>query len=114
MSVRRSVWIVIGVGLTVSLLLAGVVSYYASSSPDGLNKVAEDLGFASDAKDSATSSSPLAGYEASGVEHDRLAVGLAGVAGVLLTAALAFGLFLWLGRRNRGATADEPTHTPVA
>jgi cobalt/nickel transport system permease protein/cobalt/nickel transport protein len=113
MSVRRGVWIFIGVGLAVSLLLAGVVSYYASSSPDGLNKVAEDLGFAGAAQDSATSGSPLAGYEASGVEHDRLSVGLAGVVGVLLTAALAFGLFLWLARRNRRTEADEPTHTSV-
>ena len=32
-------------GFIVSLFLAGVVSFYASSSPDGLEKVAEDIGF---------------------------------------------------------------------
>ena len=32
-------------GLLASLLLAGVASFYASSSPDGLEKVAEDIGF---------------------------------------------------------------------
>ncbi len=32
-------------GFIVSLFLAGVVSFYASSSPDGLEKVAQDVGF---------------------------------------------------------------------
>ena len=32
--------------LLVSLLLAGIVSFYASGSPDGLNKVAADHGLA--------------------------------------------------------------------
>ena len=32
-------------GFLVSLFLAGVVSFYASSDPDGLEKVAEDIGF---------------------------------------------------------------------
>ena len=31
--------------LLVSALLAGGASFYASSSPDGLEKVAEDIGF---------------------------------------------------------------------
>ena len=46
--------------LIVTLLLAGVVSFYASSSPDGLNKVAADHGLADNEKDSATAHSPLA------------------------------------------------------
>jgi hypothetical protein len=33
------------VGLLVAVVLAGGVSYFASSSPDGLNKVASDTGF---------------------------------------------------------------------
>ena len=38
-------------GLVVSLFLAGVISFYASSSPDGLEKVAEDIGFIQTAKE---------------------------------------------------------------
>ncbi|HEX6514232.1 MAG TPA: PDGLE domain-containing protein, partial [Nocardioidaceae bacterium] len=38
------------VGFLVALLLAGVVSYYASGSPDGLNRVAQDNGFAHTAR----------------------------------------------------------------
>ena len=37
--------------LIIALLLAGFVSYYASSNPDGLEKVAEQLGFHSTAVD---------------------------------------------------------------
>lgn len=106
MAVRKGVWIIVGVGLAVSLLLAGVVSYYASSSPDGLEKVAEDIGFIESAEDSAVAGSPLSDYGVSGVADERLSVGLAGVVGVLLTAAIAFGMFTWLARRNRHENAD--------
>jgi hypothetical protein len=43
------------------------------------------------------------------VSDERLSVGLAGVVGVALTAAIAFGLFTWLARRRR----DEPVETTV-
>lgn len=38
-------WVVLGIAV-VALLLAGVVSRFASSDPDGLTKVSEDKGFA--------------------------------------------------------------------
>ncbi len=101
MAVRKGVWIIVGFGLAVSLLLAGVVSYYASSSPDGLEKAAEDVGFIDSAEDSAVAGSPLSDYGVSGVADERLSVGLAGVVGVALTAAVAFGLFMWLARRGQ-------------
>lgn len=107
MAVRRGAWIVIGVGLAVSLVLAGVVSYYASSSPDGLEKVAGEVGFLGDAEDSAVAGSPLSDYGIEGVSDERVSVGLAGILGVLVTAAVAFGLFLWLGRRNAGRHEDS-------
>jgi flagellar basal body-associated protein FliL len=109
MAVRRSVWILIGVGLAVSLLLAGVVSYYASSSPDGLEKVAGEIGFIDDAEDSAVAGSPLSDYGIEGVSDERVSVGLAGVLGVLITAAVAFGLFMWLGRRGRKNQPEDST-----
>jgi hypothetical protein len=109
MAVRKGVWMIVGIGLAVSLVLAGVVSYYASSSPDGLEKVAEDIGFIDSAEDSAVANSPLSDYGVSGVSDERLSVGLAGVVGVALTAAIAFGLFTWLARRRR----DAPVETTV-
>ena len=88
-------------GLGLSLFLAGVVSYYASSNPDGLERVGEDLGFIDAAKDSAVAGSGLADYGVAGIENARLSGGLAGIIGVLVTAALAFGLFQLVKRKHR-------------
>jgi cobalt/nickel transport protein len=85
-------------GLVVSLVLAGGVSYYASSQPDGLEKVAGDIGFLDSAKESAVEDGPLAGYGVAGVENERISGGLAGVIGVASTAAVSFGLFYALRR----------------
>jgi hypothetical protein len=101
---RRSVWVVVAVGLFVALLAAGVVSFYASSSPDGLERVAEDHGFIENAVDSANASLPTAGYAIAGVDNERLSVGLAGVLGVAVMTVLAFGLF-WLLARGKKPVA---------
>lgn len=87
------------VALVVSLLVAGVASYYASAHPDGLEYVAEQTGFIDSAEDSSTSDSPLADYQTSGVDDARLSGGLAGVLGVLIMLILSTGLF-WLIRRR--------------
>jgi cobalt/nickel transport protein len=94
---------VIIVGFVLSLFLAGVVSNYASSSPDGLEKVAEDIGFLENAKEHANSDGLLADYGVKGVENERLSTGAAGVIGVLATAGVSTGLFLVL-RRKSGAS----------
>ncbi|MBP6148401.1 MAG: PDGLE domain-containing protein [Candidatus Planktophila sp.] len=88
-------------GLLVSLLLAGFVSFYASSHPDGLEKVASEIGFIDSAKDPATAGSALADYGVEGVENERASVGIAGVIGVAATGVLATGLFLYLGKRKK-------------
>ena len=88
-------------GLLVSLLLAGFVSFYASSHPDGLEKVAEEIGFIETAKDPATAGSALADYGVAGVENERASVGIAGVIGVAATGVVATGLFLYLGKRKK-------------
>lgn len=88
-------------GALISLLLAGVVSFYASSHPDGLEKVAGDVGFIETAKDPATAGSALADYGVEGLENERTSVGVAGVIGVAATGAVATGLFLYLGKRKK-------------
>ncbi|MGL5866843.1 MAG: PDGLE domain-containing protein [Dermatophilaceae bacterium] len=89
------------VGVAVSLLLAGGLSYYASGQPDGLEYVAGRVGFLDSARDSATANSPLADYGVRGVEHARLSGGLAGVIGVLVTGLVMGGLVLLLRRLAR-------------
>ena len=89
------------VGFAVSLALAGGVSYYASSQPDGLEKVAGDVGFLDSAKESAVKDSPLAEYGVAGVENERVSGGLAGVIGVASTAAVSFAIFYGMRRFNK-------------
>lgn len=80
-------------GGVLAVLLAAVVSFYASSQPDGLNRVAEDHGIAASERESAAAESLFADYAVSGVGNDRVASGAAGLAGVAVTAAVGFGFF---------------------
>lgn len=95
--------------LVLSLLLAGVVSFYASSQPDGLEKVATSIGFIDTATDSMAANSPLADYQLQGVDDDRLAGGAAGIIGSLVVLTLALGLFRMSGRRRGRAAAPSRT-----
>jgi hypothetical protein len=94
-------------GLGVSLVLAAMLSTLASDAPDGLERVAEDEGFAATAERHALERSPLAEYQVDGVEGDGWSVGLAGTVGVAGTLGVA-GALLWLLRRR------PPTATPAA
>ena len=102
------------IGVVVALLIAGVGSYYASSSPDGLEATAEEQGFGDTARDSAVAGSPLADYQASGVDDERLSGGLAGVTGVLMVLVLAGGLTLVLRRRTSAGPDAADAHADTA
>lgn len=84
----------------VAIALAGGASYYASSQPDGLEKVADEEGFLDTAKDSAVADSPLSDYGIVGLDNERLSVGLAGVIGVVATALVALALFTLLRKKR--------------
>ena len=94
-------------GLVVALLLGGIASYYASSHPDGLEHVAEQVGFLDTADESAAADGPMADYAVKGVDDPRLSGGLAGVIGILVTLALAGGLALAVRRRDPQDTDAE-------
>jgi len=108
---RRLGWFLAG-GLLVALLLAGVVSSFASSSPDGLDAAARQ-GCTFDADDNITGGtcmaqqerdhqlkdSPLADYGIRGIDNEYLSTGLSGVLGVLVTFGVGAGVF-WLVRRR--------------
>ena len=85
-------------GLAVSVVLSVVVSLFASASPDGLEHVAETLGFAETAEESAVAESPLADYGTAGVAQEWLSTAIAGVVGLALTGVVAFGLMRLLVR----------------
>ncbi|MFF5171447.1 PDGLE domain-containing protein [Micromonospora sp. NPDC000089] len=114
-------WGFVAAGLLVALLLAGVVSNYASSHPDGLDSSLLK-GCTVDANDTITggscpaqrskghelAGSPLADYGIRGVDNAFLSTGLSGVLGVLLTFAIGGGAF-WLLRRRNPADRDADT-----
>jgi cobalt/nickel transport protein len=89
----------IAAGFALSLVLAGGVSFYASSSPDGLEKVAEDIGFIETAKENSNADGLLADYGVKGVDNERLSTGAAGIIGVVATAAISTGLFYMVRRK---------------
>jgi len=103
---KNLVLFVVG-GLIVTLGLAFFVSPLASTSPDGLNRVAIDKGFSDTEKDHALGDAPLAGYGVKGVDDDRLSTGLAGIIGVATTFGLGMVLFglLRTVRARRAAQA---------
>ncbi|MEW1830347.1 energy-coupling factor ABC transporter permease [Streptomyces sp. NPDC088196] len=97
---RRKLWLT---GLAASLLLAGFVSFYASSNPDGLEKVAADQGIDRQTKEHASADSPLADYGVRDVDDARLSGGLAGVIGVGVTVVAGTGVF-WAVRKRRSTS----------
>ncbi len=99
---RKSLWMFVVGGLLVALGLAFFVSPYASSSPDGLNKVAIDKGFSDKQEETATADSPLAGYGVKGIENDKLSTGIAGIVGVAIVFGIGLILFGLLSRTRRG------------
>ncbi|OKI64195.1 energy-coupling factor ABC transporter permease [Streptomyces sp. MJM1172] len=108
---NRTVW---ATGLVTALVLAGFVSFYASASPDGLEKVAADKGIDQKAEEHAAAGSPLADYSVKDVTDARLSGGLAGVIGVGVTVVVGTGIFWTVRRRRAQDPAATPTATPVA
>ncbi|GGX77604.1 energy-coupling factor ABC transporter permease [Streptomyces hiroshimensis] len=100
----RRLWLV---GLGVALVCAGGVSYYASTSPDGLEKVAHDKGIDSKAEEHAAKGSPLADYQVKDVADERISGGLAGVIGVGATLAVGTAVFVVVRRRRAAPAAPS-------
>lgn len=106
---KNTVLFLVG-GLLVTLGLAFFVSPLASSSPDGLEKVATDQGFSEDAQDHPLADSPLADYGVEGVQDEGLSTGLAGIMGVAITFGLAMILFGLIRRQQAKASRPRGPH----
>ncbi|MFE1791309.1 energy-coupling factor ABC transporter permease [Streptomyces sp. NPDC059525] len=107
----RKLWLT---GLVTALVLAGFVSFYASSSPDGLEKVAADKGIDAKTKEHAAADSPLADYSVKDVDGARLSGGRAGVIGVGATVAVGSGIFWTVRRRRAQDLTASSTAAPSA
>ncbi|WP_190008967.1 energy-coupling factor ABC transporter permease [Streptomyces anulatus] len=106
----RGFWIT---GLVSAFLLAGVVSFYASADPDGLERVAADQGIDEKAEEHGAADSPLADYGVGDIANARLSGGLAGVIGVSATVVVGTGVF-WVVRRrhedDHGTVSHDHDH----
>lgn len=77
--------------LLAAMVVAVFLSPFASSSPDGLERVAEDLGFIEKGEQNVITS-PIPDYVLPGIENEKLATSLAGAVGTLLTFGAMFVL----------------------
>ncbi|MGQ9476165.1 MAG: PDGLE domain-containing protein [Actinomycetota bacterium] len=121
---RKGIYVFILAGLLVSVALALLVSPWASSSPDGLEKVAEDKGFLEKAEetDPAWESAPIPDYAIPGLtrevkdeetgevmeEPTKLATALAGLVGTVAIFLIAWGLALVLRKGKPGVANPSP------
>lgn len=95
--------VAVGVGIAI---LVTLFSPWASSHPDGLEKVAEEKQFLDAAHDS-PKYEIIPDYQFPGVENERVATVLAGVTGVLVVAVLLIGAGMVLGRGRRDSGQSE-------
>lgn len=85
-------------GMAASLFLAGIVSQFAADGPDGLMRVAEDTGItAGEAR--LFERSIFADYATAGIGNEVLGLAVAGIAGVLIVAAVGWGLLIGVRQR---------------
>lgn len=92
-------------GYVIAIALV-MLAPFASGSPDGLERVAEDSGFMS-----AALSAPYAiisDYQLPGVQNEAVATALAGVVGVTVVYLLVAGCAYLLHRRRTGALQGQP------
>lgn len=102
---RLSIIAFTALALAVAIGLSVGVSPYASSSPDGLEKVAEQKGFLTDGRlGSVQEDAPIPDYAFPGVADERFATGVAGLVGTLGVFAVALALGYALRRRSARRT----------
>jgi cobalt/nickel transport system permease protein len=103
---RIPVGAVVGVGLAVAVGLGLAVSPWASSSPDGLQRVAHDEGFIDSGRLARVQEdAPVPGYAVPGVGNARVATGLAGFGGTLVVFFTGWGVARVLRRHDEPLTA---------
>lgn len=103
LTTRKWKWIGL---LVITLVAAGLLSPWASSHPDGLERVAEDHGFLQQAS-TVHEWAPIPDYEVAGIPWTVLRVGLAGVIGSVIMITILWGAmrsFTRIRRENDAGT----------
>jgi len=126
---KKSILVFTMAGLAIAVALALIISPWASSSPDGLEKVAEDKGFLEQAEETEPiwESSPIPDYAVPGLteeavneetgeveeEPTKLATALAGLIGTVAIFLIAWGLALVLKKKD-GEVKVQTSGGPAA
>jgi cobalt/nickel transport protein len=97
---KKNTWFII-VALLVCLLIAFLLSPFASSSPDGLEKAAEKLGLLHLGEASVWMHSFMPDYSIPFLGETKLSGMVAGLIGTLLIFGLGWGIGMILARRKR-------------
>jgi hypothetical protein len=96
---KKNAWFIV-IALFICLVIAFIVSPLASSSPDGLEKAAERLGFLHLGEFSVWVHSLMPDYSVPFLGETSLSGMIAGVIGTLLLFGLGWGVGLVLKRRK--------------
>ena len=92
--------------LIAAVLMGVVFSPFASSSPDGLERVALDYGFAH-REDSPMFVGLIPDYEMPGVENNILSTALGGLVGVAVTYIFVFSAACLLAVNKNNGSRDD-------
>ena len=98
---NRRTWLFPAGALAASLALAGLLSPFASTSPDGLERVAKDKGFIEKGKgDPVWKWTFLQDYVTPGIANRLIATASAGVIGTVIVFGCTYGIARVLKRKR--------------
>jgi cobalt/nickel transport protein len=93
------------IGLGIALFVAVVLSPFASTHPDGLERVAEDKGFLSKAQEKPLTPEVIPDYEMPGIHSKTWATSAAGFVGTLLVYFGGYGTAKLLQAKRRATSS---------
>jgi len=94
---RRETFLALGIALAIAIFL----SPFASSWPDGLEKVAKDLGFIEKGEGAEVLKAPIPDYKFPGLDSEGVSTALSGTLGTLAMFGIGFGVARLLRRKGQ-------------
>jgi len=88
------------VGLAAALLIALLVSPFASPWPDGLERIAKDQGFLEKGEGPPVLAAPVPDYAFPGFQNKEWATSIAGLIGTLAMFGIGYGVAALIKRRK--------------
>jgi len=88
------------IGLAIALVVALLLSPFASSMPDGLERVAKDQGFLEKGEGPPVFAAPVPDYAFPGIHNKEWATSIAGLIGTLAMFGIGYGVAAIIKRRK--------------